>query len=64
MVGLSRHLENAQILTERKAFVIEATQALFNRPQAGLLTGKGKSKADIQKRITLFDEMLTQVIAG
>ncbi|MGL5196268.1 MAG: DUF262 domain-containing protein [Chroococcales cyanobacterium] len=64
MVGLSRHLENAQILTERKAFVIEATQALFNRPEAGLLTGKGTSKADIQKRISLFDEMLAQVIAG
>lgn len=64
MVGLSRHLENAQLLTERKAFVIEATQALFNRPEAGLLTGKGKSKADIQKRITLVDEMLAQVIAG
>lgn len=64
MVGLSRHLDNAQILKKRKALVIEATQALFNRPEAVLLTGKGKSKADIQKRITLFDEMLAQVIAG
>jgi hypothetical protein len=64
MVGLSRHLENAHLLSERKTLVIEATQTLFNSPQSGLFTGQGKTKADIQKRITLFDEMLAQVIAG
>lgn len=64
MVGLSRHLENAQVLTDRKTLVIEATQALFNRPEARLFTGQAKSKADLQQRITLFDEMLAKVIAG
>lgn len=64
MVGLSRHLENAQVLTDRKTLVIEATQALFNRPESRLFTGQAKSKADLQQRITLFDEMLAKVIAG
>lgn len=64
MVGLSRHLENGNILIERKTLVIEATQELFKSPQSGLFTGEGKTKAEIQKRFTLFDEMLAQVIAG
>jgi len=62
MVGLSRHLLNANLLLERKLRVIEETKKLFKKDKSGLLTGQGKTKSDIQKRIELFDEMLSQVI--
>jgi hypothetical protein len=36
---------------------------LFREDKLKLLTGAGKSKTDIQERISLFDDMLSQVIA-
>jgi len=62
MVGLSRHLDKSEILIERKSKVIEETKKLFDRKESRLLTGEGRSKADIQERIRMFDEMLSQVI--
>lgn len=64
MVGLSRHLEDAILLTARKSQVIEETKKLFEKPESRLLTGQGKTKADIQERIRLIEEMLVQVIAS
>lgn len=62
MVGLSQHFSEAGLLIERKSRVIEETKRLFKKDESRLLTGRGKTKTDIQKRIKLFDDMLSQVI--
>jgi hypothetical protein len=64
MVGFSRHLVDVDILLERKSRVIEKTKILFREDKSKLFTGGGKTKADIQNGISLFDDMLSQVIAG
>lgn len=63
MVGFSRHLANADVLVERKSRVIEETKRLFRTDKSKLFTGAGRTKADIQERIRLFDDMLSQAIA-
>ncbi|MHC5733234.1 MAG: hypothetical protein ACYTXY_56250, partial [Nostoc sp.] len=63
MVGFSRHLDEADILVERKPRVIEETKRLFREDKSKLFTGGGRTKADIQNRIKLFDDMLSQIIA-
>ncbi|MDM9385133.1 DUF262 domain-containing protein [Chlorogloeopsis sp. ULAP01] len=63
MVGFSKHLEDASVLVERKQIVIEETKKLFREDKSKLLTGAGKTKTDIQERIRLFDNMLSNVIA-
>jgi Protein of unknown function DUF262 len=63
MVGLSRHLPDADVLVERKSRVIEETKRLFKEDISKLFTGGGRTKTDIQERIRLFDDMLSQVIA-
>ncbi|MBD2771093.1 DUF262 domain-containing protein [Iningainema tapete] len=62
MVGFSNHLADANVLVERKSKVIEETKKLFRKDKSKLFTGSGKTKADIQERIRLFDNMLSQVI--
>jgi hypothetical protein len=62
MVGFSRHLDQTEILLAKKHEVIEETQKIFGKPESRLLTGGGKSKAEIQDRIRIFDKMLSQVI--
>jgi hypothetical protein len=63
MVGLSRHLEDADLLLARKSSVIEQTKNLFKKDKSKLFTGGGKTKQQIQERMKLFDHMLSQVIA-
>lgn len=63
MVGFSRHLSDADVLIARKSKVIEATKRLFEEEESRLLTGGGKTKDEIQKRISLFDDLLSQIIA-
>jgi Protein of unknown function DUF262 len=63
MVGFSRHLVDKDILLYRKSRVIEETKRLFREDTAKLFTGSGKSKADVQTRIRLLDEMLSRIIA-
>ncbi len=62
MVGLSRNLPNAKVLVEQKQRVIEKTKELFQKDESKLLIGAGRTKADIQERLRLFDDMLSQVI--
>lgn len=62
MVGFSKHLDKAEILIARKTRVIEETKKLFDKQDSRLLTGEGRTKADIQKRIKIFDDILSQVI--
>ncbi|HAG85685.1 MAG TPA: hypothetical protein DCL61_32250 [Cyanobacteria bacterium UBA12227] len=63
MVGFSRHLDETDLLIERKSLLLEETKKLFEKRESRLLTGSGKTKADIQERIRLFNEMLSNVIA-
>jgi hypothetical protein len=62
MVGFSMHLREAEALIDRKAKVIEATKNLFKKEESRLLKGAGRTKDEIQKRIRIFDEMLSQVL--
>jgi len=62
MVGFSSYLPESKILLSKKTRVIKETKILFEKPESRLLTGAGKSKADIQKRIRIFSEMLARVI--
>ncbi|MGB7709324.1 MAG: DUF262 domain-containing protein [Microcoleus sp.] len=62
MVGFSRHLDKAEKFIDKKSQLIEETKKLFEKKESRLLTGEGRSKADIQERIRMFDEMLSQVI--
>jgi len=62
MLSFNKHLLDAYQLMSGRDRVIEATKNLFNQPEARFLTGGGTSKAEIQKRIGIFDEMLSQVI--
>ncbi|BAY98384.1 hypothetical protein NIES37_23340 [Tolypothrix tenuis PCC 7101] len=63
MVGFSRHLKDAEILIQRKSRVIDETKNLFKQDSSKLFTGGGTTKADIQERIRLVDDMLSQIIA-
>jgi Protein of unknown function DUF262 len=62
MVGLSRYLPESEKLIAKRDRVIEETKNLFKKPESRLLTGGGKTKAEIQERIRIFDEILSQVI--
>jgi hypothetical protein len=62
MLGFNKHLLDAYQLMSGRDRVIEATKNLFNQPEARFLTGGGTSKAEIQERLGIFDEMLSQVI--
>ena len=62
MVGLSRYLPDETKIIASKDRIIEETKNIFKKPESRLLTGGGKTKAEIQDRIKIFDEMLSQVI--
>jgi hypothetical protein len=64
MLGFSKRLPDAEKFYSKNLQnrVVEETKNLFNKREARFLTGGGTTKADIQKRIGIFDEMLSQVI--
>lgn len=62
MVSISRHLDSADTLIERKGRVIEGTQKLFQENPPGTFTGQKNSKRDVEQRIELFDAMLVGVL--
>ncbi|NES00420.1 MAG: DUF262 domain-containing protein [Symploca sp. SIO1B1] len=62
MVGLSNYLPQAEVLIDKKYRIIQETEILFQKPESRLLTGGGKSKAEIQERIRIFSKMLSRVI--
>jgi hypothetical protein len=55
-------LQYEKRLIALKNRIIEETKNLFKKPESRLLTGGGTTKAEIQDRIRIFDEMLLQVI--
>lgn len=63
MVGISRYLTNADLLIARKNKIVEETKKLFEQDRNKLFTGAGRTKADLQKRIDIFDDMLAKIIA-
>ncbi|MDY6782190.1 MAG: DUF262 domain-containing protein [Cyanobacteriota bacterium] len=63
MVGFSRYLADSKKLVDRRDRVIKETKKLFENPESHrLLTGGGKTKTEIQDRISIFDEMLARVV--
>lgn len=65
MVGLSRHLHSSDILVERQLSIIEETKKMFEKDEFGLLASNTSTTTDIlQRKIQLFDDMLSRVIAG
>ena len=63
MVGFSRHLTSADLLIARKNKIIEETKKLFKQDRKKLFTGAGRTKADLQTRIQIFDNMLAKIVA-
>jgi hypothetical protein len=59
MVSLSSHLNKKQTLIENRDAIINATKNMFEEHEVGTFTGRGNTKADIQNRIGLFDQMIT-----
>jgi len=62
MVGFSRHLSDKALLSNRRLRIQEATKLLYETNEPGTFTGQRNTKKDVQQRITLFDEMLSQVL--
>jgi Protein of unknown function DUF262 len=64
MLGFSKRLPDAHKFFSKSLQnrVIEETKNLFKKPEARLLRGGGTTKAEIQERSGIFDEMLSQVI--
>lgn len=62
MVGLSRNLGAAAVLLENRERVIADTKRLFETNDEGTFTGQGNSKADVNRRIGLFDAMLKEAV--
>lgn len=64
LLGFSKRLPDAHKFFSKNLQnrVIEETKNLFNKPEARFLTGGGTTKTEIQERIGIFDEMLSQVI--
>lgn len=60
MVGFSNHLQYAEQLISKKSEIIEATKKIFiEEPQkAALLTGKARSKQEIQEGVKIISNML------
>ncbi|MEM9543963.1 MAG: DUF262 domain-containing protein [Cyanobacteria bacterium P01_E01_bin.42] len=58
MVGFSNFLDKKDMLLEKKPELITQTKKLFESDNAKLLMGRGKSKADLQNRIKVFNDML------
>jgi hypothetical protein len=64
MVGVSRHLDQADKLILHRELVLDGTKALFTKNPPGTFTGQRNTKKDVQDRILLYDEMLEQVAQG
>ncbi len=64
LVGVSQHVECADMLIRHKHMVIEGTKRLFATHPPGTFTGQKNTKKDVQDRIQLFREMLADVAKG
>jgi hypothetical protein len=63
MIGLSRHVDQAEKLISEKEAIVENTKQLFEEQSEGTFTGRGNSKKDVQDRINLYEKMLLRHIS-
>jgi Protein of unknown function DUF262 len=63
MVGFSRHTDQMERVRSRAPQILEATKELFAHHEDGTFTGRGNTKADVQQRISLFDDMLARELS-
>jgi len=61
LTGLAWNLDKASTLIDKRDFVIEATQKLFQNYEPGTFTGRKSTKQDLLERLTLFRSMLEGV---
>jgi hypothetical protein len=57
-------IENREKLLRQRKKIVDETISLFQNNPSGTFTGRGNTKADIQERINLFDQMLKKTIQG
>jgi hypothetical protein len=62
MVGFSRHVDEMEKVRAKGIELTEATKELFASHEDGTFTGRSNTKADVQQRISLFDEMIARVL--
>jgi hypothetical protein len=62
MVGFSRHVDQMEKIRAKGTELVAATKELFANHEDGTFTGRGNTKADVQQRISLFDEMIARVL--
>lgn len=63
MVAFSRHIDQMAVIRAKGAELIRATKELFAMHEDGTFTGRGNTKADVEQRISLFDQMMTRVLS-
>ena len=64
MVATSRHIDQMAALRLKAPQIVQATKQLFTEHEEGTFTGQKNTKADVQQRIDLFDDMLKKVLAS
>lgn len=64
MIGISERLDFAEELEQKRIQVIDATKQLFIENEIGVFTGRGNTKQDILTRISLYRQMLDNVLAA
>lgn len=62
MVGLCQYLDRGDLLIEKRERVIDETKVLFEKHPVGTFTGRKSTKADIEERMRLFQEMLHSIL--
>lgn len=61
LVGVSKHLDHADLLIARRDDVIDATRLLFSNLEEGALTGRANTKKDVLQRIETVTDMLRNI---
>lgn len=61
LVALSERLDDADLLVVQKDRIIQLTREAFIEDSAGILTGRGNTKADVLSRIHLMREIFSTV---
>lgn len=64
MVSFSRHVDQMEKIRARGPELVAATKELFVNHEDGTFTGRGNTKADVQQRISLFDDMIARVLGA
>lgn len=63
MIGIESHLDRRSDLIAKRAKIVTNTKKLFRDHPKGTFTGRGNTKKDVQERIRLYTEMLTETLS-